>query len=37
MYIFSADDEDDDPSVDNRVRKDGHGPVMKQDDDVEDG
>ena len=37
MYIFSADDEDDDHSVDNNVRKDGHGPVTKQDDDVEDG
>ena len=37
MYIFSADDEDDDLGVDNGIRKDGHGPVMKQDDDVEDG
>ena len=37
MYIFSADDEDDDHGVDNSARKDGHGPVMKQDDDVEDG
>ena len=37
MYIFSADDEDADHGVDNGVRKDGHGPVMKQDDDVEDG
>ena len=36
MYIFSADDEDDDHSVDNGVRKDGHGLVTKQDDDVED-
>ena len=37
MYIFSADDEDDDHGVDNGIRKDGHGMVMKQDDDVEDG
>ena len=36
MYIFSADDEDDDLSVDNSIRIDGHGPVTKQDDDVED-
>ena len=37
MYIFSADDEGDDHGVDNSVRKDGHGLVMKQDDHVEDG
>ena len=36
MYIFSADDEDDDLGVDNSIRKDGHGLVTKQDDDVED-
>ena len=36
MYIFSADDEDDNLSVDNSIRKDGHGPVTKQDDDVGD-
>ena len=37
MYIFSADDEDDDHGVNNSIRKDGHGLVTKQDDDVEDG
>ena len=38
MYIFSADDEDDNLSVDNSIRKDGpgHGLVTKQDDDVGD-
>ena len=29
MYIFSADDEDDDHGVDNSIRKDGHGLVTK--------
>ena len=37
MYIFSADDEDDNHGVDNGIRNDGHGLVTKQDDDVEDG
>ena len=34
MSIYSADDEDDNHNVDNGVRKGGHGPVTKQDDDV---
>ena len=37
MSIYSADDEDDNDNVDNGVRRGGHGPVMKQDDDVGHG
>ena len=34
MSIYSADDEYDNHDVDNGIRKGGHGPVTKQDDDV---
>ena len=37
MSIYSADDEDDNDNVDNGVRRGGHGPVMRQDDDVGHG